>query len=637
MKLEGMPVWVVDVEIFQNYFVAVFYNGEKWKIYEDISELAKDINHSKLCLAGFNSFKYDEIVLAHIAKHPTATCEDLYALSNVIVNGEGDQERIFKLTYDTRPWALSIDVFQLVNAKGSLKEWMCRNGAQRVAESPCDFTKPLDLNRVEEIKDYCKNDALETWNMLVARWELVELRTKLKEMYGLMSSVYHMSEQSVAQHTFMTLHRNRTGQYSADTRELAKQNPNNQRDMFPLTEIISSKIVFTTEEFNAFFTDFRQGQIVRNKTWELVIPNREKEVILGGCTFAIGVGGLHSVDKPGIFRSTEQSCIVDLDVTSYYPRIIINENLYPQQIGPGFVEDMRMLCDQRVDAKRKKQKVIADALKIVVNATFGKLDDAWSPIRSAIDAKRVCINGQLFLLMLVESLAGAGATILSANTDGLTISWNTNKVKRELPGIVKTWEAATGFELERTNYSVYVRRDVNNYIAMTDTGKIKAKGFFENPKGDARIVSEACAKYFTEQTPVEQIINECQDIAKFLRYTRTKNGAYVHANREMIGKSCRWYNSTGGVKLERLNPPTAKRKEMWVSFPGSESVTLANVMPTEWPDIDRDWYIAEANKHIQEIENPRKSCSTRLKRPILPASTIVTPLCEEESSLILTA
>jgi len=113
-------VWLVDIEVFQNYFYAAFHNGERWKEYDhtNLAKLAEDLHNPDLVLAGFNNFAYDDLILAFIASDPTCTPQKIYETSkDLIYNKEALREQIFQWQYADRPWAYSIDVFQLLNGK----------------------------------------------------------------------------------------------------------------------------------------------------------------------------------------------------------------------------------------------------------------------------------------------------------------------------------------------------------------------------------------------------------------------------------------------------------------------------------------------------------------------------------------
>lgn len=610
----GKRTWIVDIEVFPDYFYAAFYNGERWKEYDHtmFEKLSNDLNNKDLVLAGFNNFAYDDLILAFIAAHPEkATTERIYQTSqDIIKNRERLREQIFAWQYADRPWAYSIDVFQLLNGKGSLKEWACRIGSPLVAETPVDFDAPLQGDRIEDVKLYCKNDVAVTKQLLLQNWNRVTLRKTLVDKFQLCGRVYCMSEQAVAQHTFLTLHRQRTGQKSAEVRKAAQDSDENHRIDFPMTEIASDSVMFATAPFRDFYTEYRKG-IVRNvnDSWKIVGGPDLSKVALADREFAMGVGGIHTVDGPGYFEATDETAIVDLDVASYYPSLIIELGLSPSHMGGGFCDDMRKLRDMRLTAKRSGDTNTSDALKIVINATFGKLNDVYSPIRSVPSAHKTTVNGQLYILMLVEDLHAMGCEIVSANTDGVTVSLPRTDMG-EMREVCKRWQSHTKMELEEVEYSRIFRRDVNNYIAVSVKGKVKYKGAAnaESGKADLSIVKEACERYLLEDVPPSVTIQNAIDSnewQKFISYLSTKNGAILDWGGELIGKRCRWLHTTDGKPLKRHNRETEKRKENIAMVPNCDRVSIFNDatgrIRLQDLNIDAEFYEAAAWGLIESL------------------------------------
>ena len=166
-----------------------------------------------------------------------------------------------------------------------------------------------------------------------------------------------------------------------------------------------------------------------------------------------------------------------MDVSSYYPNLIINNNFYPQHLGAGFIQVLKRITAERLAAKKAKDKVKADGLKITVNSIFGKLGSENFWLQDAKQMLSTTVTGQLGLLMLIEGLHLNGIQVISCNTDGIVC-----KIPRELESkyyeISHAWEKAANLELEYTEYKKYVRRDVNSYITEKKDGSTKEKGAF---------------------------------------------------------------------------------------------------------------------------------------------------------------
>ena len=213
---------------------------------------------------------------------------------------------------------------------------------------------------------------------------------------------------------------------------------------------------------------------------------------------------------------------------------------------------------------------------------------------------QVTVTGQLSLLMLIESMELAGINVVSANTDGIVIKMKTDK-EEIAKSLVEEWEFDTDYEMEGVDYISLNSRDVNNYIAIKK-GSVKGKGAYSdqrerfyslrtNPSND--ICKEAVKKFLQENTPVEDTINQCRDITKFLTL-RTVNGGAVKDG-ELIGKAIRWYY--GAFELDAIHYSTSGNK-VPKSDGGVPLMDLPDTFPT---DVDFNWYINEAKTILKNI------------------------------------
>jgi hypothetical protein len=604
----GLELWVYDCEVFPDRFMLSAFDGKTWAEFDETSldALAAWLRDKGKVLAGFNSHGYDDILAGAIVSEPAMrNPAAIYALSCRIIDPktEAEKDQNFKARYKNRPWAYSIDVFQLLNGKGALKEWECRIGFPTVAESPAAFDRPLPAELVPPVRQYCRNDVLAAAKILTDRWPLVLLRETLAKQFDLGARAYCLSEQGLAQATFLTLHRYRTGEKSGEVRAKANKAPENQADELPLAEIISERVAFKTEPFQAMLARLKGGVLLKDGAWRILLDWKplEEPFPLADCDLSVMVGGLHTVDSPGKFVADAETAIVDLDVTSYYPSLMLAEKVYPSQLGESFLEDFKTVIDQRIAAKRAGDKATADALKIVANATFGKLNDSWSPIRSVRNAFRVTMNGQMFLLMLIEALHSQGFKILSANTDGLMILAPRARLA-DLAGVTGPWERQTGLTLERTDYARVCRRDVNAYVALAEDGKVKTKGPFnsESGKGDGRIIREAAIAYLLHGTDPAKTVADCADPVAFLFYQRAKNGGELYQGERLIGKTARWYAAGDeAVAIKRRNPdgtfdtiPNAHQAALALDIAGWTVPSMVG--------LDRGHYVSAAWELIRE-------------------------------------
>ena len=250
-----------------------------------------------------------------------------------------------------------------------------------------------------------------------------------------------------------------------------------------------------------------------------------------------------------------------------------------------------------------------------------KFENHW--LYDPLAALRVTINGQLYLLMLIERLVNRGFKIISANTDGIITI--VPKVRQdEYRNICTQWENDTNFNLEYTYYSKYVRRDVNNYIAITNEGDVKVKGEFTIPdvdnikkdqfmlrRGfDKPIVAIALQRYFVTGVPIADTIRNHKDIYDFCIAKKTdkkftnefhtlRNGK---ANVEKLQQSVRFFVSNNGGTLFKRDPIEGKL----IAYSSGNRVSIFNdYYESEDYDINYGYYIHETQKIIDEIVNPQ--------------------------------
>ena len=319
------------------------------------------------------------------------------------------------------------------------------------------------------------------------------------------------------------------------------------------------------------------------------------KISVGGRTYRMGIGGLHSSEKSVAHHSDSEYVLVDRDVTSYYPSIILSCGLRPEDMGEHFTVVYRRIVESRLAAKKSGDKVRAESLKITINGSFGKFGSPYSVLYSPPLLVQTTVTGQLALLMLIEALVSEDIDIVSANTDGLVIRCRRDRVAL-MTYVVWEWEHSTGFETEANEYFALFSRDVNNYVALTENG-YKAKGAYasatlsKNPQSE--IVTRAVIEHLRHNTPVAETINTCRDITQFVSVRTVRGGAVKDG--VLLGKAIRWYYAHGvnGAIHYRVNNYTVPR---------TEGARPLMELPADFPaDVDLDWYLREASSVLKDI------------------------------------
>ena len=195
-------------------------------------------------------------------------------------------------------------------------------------------------------------------------------------------------------------------------------------------DILSNRHSFTDPNLVALLNKVK-GWTMHWRRWvdangsvQMDKPSFNAKVKLGDKTYSFGLGGLHSEDDPLVIEAND-------DARDHRHRRI---KLLSGSGGRGahrarsprrdiFCGVFADLMATRLEAKAKKQKEIAQGMKIAINSGgYGKLSDRYSPFRDPPKGAAITINGQLILLRLIEGLLGIeGVRILSANTDGVLI------------------------------------------------------------------------------------------------------------------------------------------------------------------------------------------------------------------------
>ena len=646
---------VYDIEIYPNYFTAAFFDGVgKWhrfSLSDDINEiraLSDFVSDRNLVLIGFNNFSYDDAMLGALMRRPDSiTINDLKVISDLLIadhkllTPEQNQARN-KLIYGEHPWHASADLFQILNKKAGLKELECRMGLAQVADCPIPFDHPVRADQRHLIDGYNRADIEATHELLTRHTGLVDMRSELETRYDLGTSVYRESEPQIAEHYLTNRYRAVTGKTKQELKKLSATSSNNITASFAVSSLMPSDITFQTPEFQAVHQALVAGTIDRNGgKFKLCTSMPDNEVHVGGIKLTFGCGGLHSVDEPGIFRSDETGTLLDIDVTSFYPGMMIEQKIKPDHMLSTFTDIVRELRDQRVTAKKAKHTLLANALKIVINSIFGKLGDQFSALRDDRACMKVTLTGQVYLLLLIELVTLAGATVLSANTDGLLLRVPATCMFSVTAARV-AWERQTRLFLEETPYSVVARRDVNNYMAIStklDENNLpimKGKGAF-NPdaaKTSGSVSVLAAVECLRSGTPIAEFIQRHDSAVNFCFYARSQKDGHFIRDDERLPRTVRWYSTVTTGDQDQDDARTIKRVSTagtTAAIPHGANATLALTLTTtranELIGLDRAPYIAAAQALLDSaLASPEVEQGTLIARRLQAQGLVLLPM-----------
>lgn len=591
--------FIFDIECYPNYFLAAFTSLQTGKVcfFEMTPDKPLDIGRlvyvlHNFCIVGFNSISYDMPITALALAGKS--CEVLkYESDQIIVFDQRGSDILRK--HKVKSLKINhIDLIEVAPLRASLKLYGGRLHAPRMQDLPFAPATVLSEDQISIVRWYCVNDLSNTAFLRNALAEQLSLRDTLSDEYGI--DLRSKSDAQIAEAVI--------GDEISRTNGARAQRPNIDigtayRYKVPHFLQYRSEIMKWTLNVvqNAWFVVDESGSI------GMPAELKELQIQIGDSVYRMGIGGLHSSEKGTAHFADATTLLIDRDVVSYYPFIILLLGLFPHHLGPNFLTIFRRIVERRIAAKRRGDKVIADSLKITINGSFGKLGSKYSVLYSPDLLIQVTVTGQLSLLLLIERLELAGIKVVSANTDGVVIKCPKH-LEATMDAVVKQWESDTGFETEANEYLALFSRDVNNYVAVKAPTKksgvgIKAKGAYakaglsKNPTNE--ICVDAIEALFTTGTPVDHTVRTCRDIRKFVSVRTVKGGAVKDG--VYLGKSIRWYYATGEDAESEIVYANNGNK-----VPRSNGAKPLMDLPATFPeDVDYDWYIQQTFDMLKDV------------------------------------
>ncbi len=520
------PIETCDAEWYVNYFLVKFYNPAtrvftKFEIRGKFTNFsAEQIAAIKNHLVGVTSVtwygkKADWPMLA--LAFSGMCCRDMKEIGNTIYN-EGMQPWQVEKTYNVKMpndrLCDHIDIIEVAPGKGSLKAYAGRVGSRFMQDLPIAHDKELTDDEMDIIDKYNDNDLLVTADLYEYLKDDIDTRIDLTAQYGV--DMRSRSDAQIAEDAFKKL-LGWSYRQCEDAKASAYVRP-------------GTKLYYTPPPFIKFRSQVMQDAlalivrspftIASNGSPVMTEEMKECKVKIGAMEYQFGMGGLHSTEHRSRHVANEEFSLQDVDVDSYYPKIISNLRLYPAQMGPAFLDIFDDWIAQRLAFKAAKQKKKSATYKIKINGSFGKLGSAFSILYAPQLLLQTTITGQLYQAMLIERLESVdGISVVSANTDGVVIKCLRSKhMIRD--AIVKKWQSEGSFTTEATDYLAIFSRDVNSYLAVKPDGEFKGKNAFADPglqkNTTGRICVDAVKAYLVGGTPIETTIRRCIDIKSFV-------------------------------------------------------------------------------------------------------------------------
>ena len=493
-----------------------------------------------------------------------------------------------------------------------------------------DFSRYLLPKYVEPMLHYNKNDVFLCCEMVRQKPDEVILRYSLGHAYGI--NFLCSARSNIADKLLNKFYAERSGLH-----EDAFKNLRTQRTALSFNKIIFPHIKFKTKQLQDLLEEMKKVVIYRTNKDSFV-----REIDFYGTIYTLATGGIHTQDRPVILKSTDDFVYVHHDYTSYYPSIMISYEVVPAHLNRrvfakmvDYFKQTRVKCKHTDDkdgfvVPGVHNKLAAEALKIVINAIYGKYgyENFWLYDRLA--QMRVTINGQLMTMTLCESLELAGIHVVSANTDGIVIKLPYDKVDI-YNQICKEWNETNKMSADDEHYKMLVSLNVNNYFDIQSNDKIEYKGALDPKqyikdlkKGyDMPVVATAVFEYFAHGKSVMETLRNHKDILDFCKtqnvgrqfevvYQKVVDGKVIdiHSQRHV-----RFYVSTRGVVIMKEHVSTGARSVLASGKP-VQILNLLDDKDISERNIDYAYYYEEAYKIINPIKlgiSPNQKGNSRNK------------------------
>lgn len=606
-----MKIVTYDCEVFSHDWIVVFKDKETGiftVVHNDNEALRSCISEDAIYI-GFNSKHYDQYIVKGICADFSP--QELKQLNDYIIAGnQGWQYPLLNGFYFSFN---NVDIRDDTQQGLSLKAIEGHMGIS-IQETEVDFNldRPLTQEELDQTIFYCKHDVDATEKLTDIRKDYLKNKINLGRMAGLTDT------KAMA----MT-----NGKLTAAMLKATAQKHDDER-LYVYPDNLRREYI--PQEVFDFFDRMYDPNISDAEYFKSKL-----EISVGECPVTIGFGGIHGA-IPNYFWSEQEDpeeAIRNKDVGSYYPHLCTINGYTSRNIpSPQVYENV---LESRMKAKAAGDIATANALKLVCNTTYGCLLNQYNDLYDPLMGRSVCISGQLYLLELARHCYQdiPGLKIVQLNTDGIMVQCRKEYLS-QLDEICDEWQSRTGFELETDSVIKIAQKDVNNYVEIQEGGKAKAKGGYLvkgistvgafNINNSCCIVATALKEYFVNGTPVEETIENCNDIFQFQIIAKAgakyKEAYHVVGDRkEQVQKVNRVYATADTrygklFKVKAEDDTTAKIESL------PEHCIIDNDNQLTIADVDKNFYIEMARKRVNDFMGIKPEKKSRRKKDMATAT-----------------
>lgn len=572
-------VWIYDLESYPNVFTASFkhpltgtrrfFAATDWENnLDELWSFLSGLRESGCQMVGFNNVGYDYPMLHHFLTqyHPGINGEFMY-WKNAAIIATPWNDRFSNVIWERDRLIPQVDLFLIHHfdneaKRTSLKMLEFNMRSPNIEDLPFPPGTALTGEQTHELIRYNNHDVDETEKFWIETLPQIEFRQELTKRYG--QDYTNFNDTKIGEQYFIReLEDRQPGScyIQVDGRRVVRQTC---RDQIDLSRAVFPYIQFERPEF----------QRVRNWLANQVITETKGVFLdltatVNGFEYVFGAGGIHGSVESQTVASDDEYVIYDWDVASYYPNLAIANRIYPEHLGELFCDVYLDVFEQRKHYPKGSPENAM--LKLALNGVYGKTNSEYSPFYDPLYTMSITINGQLLLCMLAEQLIKIpNLSVIQINTDGITVRLPRVHVDH-MNTVCQWWQDFTKLTLESVVYRRMFIRDVNNYIAETDKGKLKRKGAYcygddlgWHQNQSFQIVAMAAEEALVFDVPIEVTIMGHGNLYNFMGRTKVGRADNLilqqHGHTIELQRICRYYVSDDGGSMFKISPPVQGSK-----------------------------------------------------------------------------
>lgn len=536
-------------------------------IINDREELIRVFNKNKDSVwVGYNIKGYDQWILKAI----------IAGLDPCDVSNKLVEQKMSGWKIDRRLHKVPLYIFEINDSYRSLKEMELFMG-EDIRESTVSFDLPTYPNskEIEELTTYCMHDVRMTYRIFEQVYYKYEAQLGLIKYFNLDNNMFNKTEAQLSAYI------------------LGAKKPNYERNDTKEFDIVNTLKFSKYEHIKKWYENYNNRDF----------KNYLRENVYGVDT-DFGWGGLHSARK----KYDASDFIVNSDVISFYPSIMIEYNLISRNVSNAY--KYREIRDRRFELK-KQNNPIEKSLKLVLNSAYGACMDINNELYDPRQGTAICVNGQLLLLDLIEKVElefGAAAEFIQGNTDGVMFKFNCREDANKYLEICNEWCKRTRMELEHDFIKKIIQKDVNNYVYIKEDGSVKSKGAYVKKlsliDNDLPIVNKALKEKLINNVDIETTINNSNNLIDFQKCVKVtgKYSDVVYGNEVINLKVLRVFASKQGNDFAIMKRKSDNKLEKISYTPDRVFIDNSNILEKTIPDkLDKSWYVSLAKDRLESF------------------------------------